>query len=502
MSVDEVKLQEVHDRGSTQGEPESELETEKESEKEQERSKWYTDIVQQAELADYAPVKGCMVIKPYGYALWERIQGALDGMIKETGHQNAYFPLLIPESFLKKEAQHVEGFAPECAVVTHGGGKKLEEPLIVRPTSETIINHMFSKWVQSWRDLPLLINQWANVVRWEMRTRLFLRTLEFLWQEGHTAHATADEAEAEAKQMLEVYRTLAEDWLALPVLTGEKTERERFAGAVRTYCIEALMRDGKALQAGTSHFLGQNFAKAFDIKYQSKEGGLEFVWQTSWGVSTRLIGAIILGHGDDKGLILPPKVAPIQVVIVPIYKTDEEKASVFACCERIAAELKPSVRVHFDNRDNYTPGFKFNHWEQKGVPIRLNIGPKDVAQNVVEIARRDTREKIRGVAQASVANEIAGLLIAIQKNIFNSALEYRKANTHFAKDYAEMKELLDKKAGFVEAYFDGTSDDEAKIKEETKATVRVVPFNQDNEPGKCLFTGRATSKKVIFARAY
>jgi prolyl-tRNA synthetase len=489
MTVEEARLQNAE---------ESEFEGDDGSD----RSKWYTDIVQQAELADYAPVKGCMVIKPYGYALWERIQGALDGMIKETGHQNAYFPLLIPESFLKKEAQHVEGFAPECAVVTHGGGKKLEEPLVIRPTSETIINHMFSKWVQSWRDLPLLINQWANVVRWEMRTRLFLRTLEFLWQEGHTAHATEVEAEEEAKKMLEVYRTLAEDWLALPVMTGEKTERERFAGAVRTYCIEALMRDGKALQAGTSHFLGQNFAKAFDIKFQSAEGGLEYAWQTSWGVSTRLIGALILGHGDDKGLILPPKVAPIQVVIVPIYKTDEEKATVTETCKRIVAELKPTIRVHFDERDNYTPGFKFNHWEQKGVPIRLNIGPKDVANNVVEIARRDTREKIRGVSQASLLNEITGLLDAIQKNIFNNAAEYRKANTHFAKDYAEMKDLLVKKTGFIEVYWDGSSDDEARVKDETKATVRLIPFVQNNDPGKCMLTGRETTRKVIFARAY
>ncbi len=470
--------------------------------KESDRAKWYTTTVLEAELADYAPVKGCMVIRPYGYALWERVQSALDGMIKATGHQNAYFPLFIPESFLNKEKQHVEGFAPECAVVTHGGGKKLEEPLIVRPTSETIINHMFSKWVQSWRDLPILINQWANVVRWEMRTRLFLRTLEFLWQEGHTAHATADEAEAEAKQMLEVYRQLAEDWLALPVLTGEKTERERFAGAVRTYCIEALMRDGKALQAGTSHFLGQNFAKAFDIKFQSAEGGLEYAWQTSWGASTRLIGAIVLGHGDDKGLILPPKIAPIQVVIVPIYKSDEEKAVVMERCQTIAQELKDVARVHLDGRDNYTPGFKFNHWEQKGVPIRLNIGPKDVAGNVVEIARRDTREKIRGVAQVSLPNEIAGLLEAIQKNIFNNALEFRKANTHFAKDYKQFQEILAQKNGFIEVYWDGSNDDEQKVKEETKATIRVIPFNQLNEPGTCMLTGRTTSRKVVFARAY
>ena len=480
----------------------SELEDLELDEKEAERAKWYTRTIQEAELADYAPVKGCMVIRPYGYALWEQIKDALDGMIKATGHQNAYFPLLIPESFLKKEAQHVEGFAPECAVVTHGGGKKLEEPLIVRPTSETIINYMFAKWVQSWRDLPLLINQWANVVRWEMRTRLFLRTTEFLWQEGHTAHATAQEAEDEAKKMLEVYRVLAEDYMALPVLTGEKTDRERFAGADRTYCIEALMRDGKALQAGTSHFLGQNFAKAFDIKFQSAEGNLEFAWQTSWGASTRLVGAIILGHGDEKGLILPPKVAPIQVVIVPIYKTDDEKATVIAYCKEVALSLKETARVHLDERDNLTPGFKFNYWEQKGVPVRLNIGPKDVANNVVEIARRDTREKIRGISKASLPSEISGLLVAVQKQIFQNALDFRQANTHTAADYAEFKDIIAKKSGFVECYWSGSSDDEGKIKEETKATIRCIPFDQKNAPGKCMYTGIETSRKAIFAKAY
>ena len=371
---------------------------EEEKGKEAERARWYTDTILQSELADYSPVKGCMVISPYGYRLWENIQRALDQMIKDTGHQNAYFPLFIPESFLKKEKEHVEGFAPECAVVTHGGGKQLEEPLIVRPTSETIINYMFAKWVQSWRDLPILINQWANVVRWEMRTRLFLRTTEFLWQEGHTAHATAEEAEQEARKMLDVYKTLAEQWLALPVLTGEKTEQERFAGATRTFCIEAMMRDGKALQAGTSHCLGQNFAKAFDTKYQTADGGLEYVWQTSWGVSTRLIGALIMGHGDEKGLILPPKLAPIQVVIVPIYKKEEEKLAVTERCRELCELLKPVCRVHFDDRENYTPGWKFNHWEQKGVPVRLNVGPRDVASNVVEIARRDTGEKMRNVS--------------------------------------------------------------------------------------------------------
>ncbi|MBK9141521.1 MAG: proline--tRNA ligase [Candidatus Melainabacteria bacterium] len=465
------------------------------------RSKWYTDTIIQSELADYAPVKGCMVIRPYGYALWENIQKALDKMIKDTGHQNAYFPLFIPESFLNKEKEHVEGFAPECAVVTHGGGKKLEEPLVVRPTSETIINHMFSKWVQSWRDLPILINQWANVVRWEMRTRLFLRTAEFLWQEGHTAHATADEAEAEARQMLECYRKLAEEWLALPVLTGEKTESERFAGAVRTYCIEAMMRDGKALQAGTSHFLGQNFAKAFDIQFQSQEGGLEYAWQTSWGVSTRLVGAIVLGHGDEKGLILPPKIAPYQIVIVPIYKTDEEREKVSAYCLEVSKELGDDFRVYLDDRDNLTPGFKFNHWEQKGVPVRLNIGPKDVANNVVEIARRDTREKIRNVNRQSLRSELAGLLDDIQKSIYNNALEFRKKNTVQVSTYDELKEALQGKNVFVETFFDGDSDDEGRIKDETKATVRVIPFD-NSEEGTCMLTGRKTTRKAIFARAY
>jgi len=466
------------------------------------KAKWYTDTVLQAELADYAPVKGCMVIRPYGYALWENIQRALDQMIKDTGHVNAYFPLFIPESFLNKEKEHVEGFAPECAVVTHGGGKKLEEPLIVRPTSETIINYMFAKWVQSWRDLPLLVNQWANVVRWEMRTRLFLRTCEFLWQEGHTAHATAGEAEEEARRMLEVYRTLAEDWLALPVLTGEKTERERFAGAVRTYCIEALMRDGKALQAGTSHFLGQNFAKAFDIKFQSAEGGLEFAWQTSWGVSTRLVGAVVLGHGDEKGLILPPKIAPHQVVIVPIYKTDEEKSTVTAACQKLVDQLKGSVRVHFDNRDTQTPGWKFNHWEQKGVPLRLNVGPKDIANNVVEVARRDTGEKIRGVSQDGLVEEVNRLLGVIQKNIYDKALEFRKNNTVKVDSYKQLQEVLNQKNCMVEAFWAGSGDDEGKIKEETKATVRVIPFAQSNEEGKCFYTGKPTKQKAIFARAY
>ncbi len=468
-------------------------------------SAWYTKTIIETELADYAPVKGCMVIRPYGYALWEHIQKALDKMIKDTGHQNAYFPLFIPESFLNKEKQHVEGFAPECAVVTHGGGKKLEEPYIVRPTSETIINYMFAKWVQSWRDLPLLINQWANVVRWEMRTRLFLRTTEFLWQEGHTAHATAQEAEAEAMQMLECYRILAEEWLALPVLTGEKTERERFAGAVRTYCIEAMMRDGKALQAGTSHYLGQNFAKAFEIQFQNQDGQLEHAYQTSWGVSTRLVGAVVLGHGDEKGLILPPKIAPIQIVLVPIYKTDEERKSVMEYTQKIFDSLKDTFRVHLDNRDNLTPGFKFNYWEQKGVPVRLNIGPKDMANNVVELARRDTGEKIRNLSLASLSNELSGLMITIQKNIFDRALEFRKKNTVSVNTYDELKAALKDKNVFVEAFWDGNSQEEGKIKDETKATIRTIPFKKEGhavETGKCFLTGRETTRKVVIGKAY
>jgi prolyl-tRNA synthetase len=463
---------------------------------------WYSNAVRNAELADYSPVKGCMVIRPYGYALWENIQRALDKMIKDTGHQNAYFPLFIPESFLQKEKEHVEGFAPECAVVTHGGGKKLEEPLIVRPTSETIINHMFAKWVQSWRDLPLLINQWANVVRWEMRTRLFLRTTEFLWQEGHTAHATPEEAEEETLKMLDVYRQLSEDWLALPVLTGQKTENERFRGAVRTYCIEAMMRDGKALQAGTSHNLGQNFSKAFGIQFQSQAGPLEHAWQTSWGVSTRLVGAIVLGHGDEKGLILPPKVAPYQVVIVPIYKTDEEKTTVLERCKQIEEQLKDQVRVHLDSRDNYTPGFKFNHWEVRGVPVRLNIGPKDVANNVVEIAIRYSGEKVRGVAQDGLVKHVVDLLDKVQKDMFERALDFRAKNTHKIDSYDGFKKQLDENNGFIETHWCEDGDCELKIKEETKATIRVMPFDWKPSPGKCVRCGKDTQKRVVFARAY
>lgn len=476
-----------------------------------ERARWYTDTIQQAELADYSPVKGCMVIRPYGYALWENIQQALDKMIKDTGHSNAYFPLFIPESFLQKEKEHVEGFAPECAVVTHGGGKKLEEPLIVRPTSETIINYMFAKWVQSWRDLPLLINQWANVVRWEMRTRLFLRTTEFLWQEGHTAHATEAEAEEEALKMLQVYKDLAENWLALPVLTGQKTDNERFRGAVRTYCIEALMRDGKALQAGTSHNLGQNFAKAFGIQFQSQDPneGLQYAWQTSWGVSTRLVGAIILGHGDAKGLMLPPKLAPTQVVIVPIYKTDEERETVIACCRKLFAELKPHCRVHLDDRDTLTPGFKFNHWEQRGVPVRINVGPKDVAASVVEIARRDLVEdkeknygKTRGISQDGLVAYITNLLVEVQQALYDRALKFRQENTRKADSYNDFKKILDDHGGFIEAHWCGNGDCEISIKEETKATIRAMAFDAKADAGKCIRCSNASPKRVVFARAY
>jgi prolyl-tRNA synthetase len=468
---------------------------------EEPESDWYTRTILESELADYAPVRGCMTIRPYGYALWENIQRALDKMFKDTGHENAYFPLFIPESFLNKEKEHVEGFAPECAIVTHGGGKKLEEPLMVRPTSETIINHSYAKWVQSWRDLPILINQWCNVVRWEKRTRLFLRTTEFLWQEGHTAHATADEAEEEALKILGLYKTLAEEFLALPVLTGEKTERERFAGAVRTYCIEAYMRDGKALQAGTSHFLGQNFAKAFGIKFQTQDGNQEFAWQTSWGASTRLIGAIVMAHGDAKGLIMPPRVAPLQVVMVPIYKTDEERSTVMAKCDELLKELKRDYRAHLDGRDNYTPGFKFNYWEQKGVPVRINIGPKDVSGGVVEIVRRDTGEKLRGVSQVGLSDYVGKLLESIHTTMFDRALNMRKTNTFTAKTYDEFKKILADKHSFIEAYWDGNNDDEGKIKDETKATIRVIPFGT-NEEGTCMLTGRKTKRKVVFARAY
>jgi len=479
-------------------------------------SQWYNDIVIKAGLADHSAVRGCMVIKPYGYAIWEKMQAQLDKMFKETGHQNAYFPLFIPKSFFSKEASHVEGFAKECAIVTHyrlkkdpnGPGvivdedAKLEEELIVRPTSETIIWNTYKSWIQSYRDLPILINQWANVVRWEMRTRLFLRTTEFLWQEGHTAHATKKEAIDETKQMVNIYARFAEDWIALPVLIGTKSESEKFAGAVDTYCIEGLMQDGKALQAGTSHFLGQNFAKAFDVKFASKEGTLDYVWATSWGVSTRLMGALVMTHSDDNGLVLPPKLAPTQVVFVPIYKSDEELKEISSK----VAEMKKMIEAKgittlFDNRDNLKPGFKFAEYELKGFPIRIAIGPKDLEKGTVEIARRDTLEK-KFVSQEGIADYIEKLLEDIQNNLFNKAAKFREEFSTKVDSYDEFKKLIDDKGGFLLAHWDGTAETEEKIKEETKATIRCIPLDIENEEGRCMVTGKPSNQRVIFARAY
>jgi prolyl-tRNA synthetase len=483
--------------------------------KNEDYSQWYNDIVIKADLAEHSSVKGCMVIKPYGYSIWEKIQAVLDQKFKDTGHSNAYFPLFIPKSFFSKEASHVEGFATECAVVTHyrlkndGNGNmvvdetaKLEEELIVRPTSETIIWNTYKGWIQSYRDLPLLINQWANVVRWEMRTRLFLRTTEFLWQEGHTAHATADEAIAETKQMLEVYADFAENWMAVPVVKGVKTPNERFAGALDTYCIEALMQDGKALQAGTSHFLGQNFAKAFDVKFTNKEGKIEHVWATSWGVSTRLMGALIMAHSDDAGLVLPPKLAPIQVVIVPIYKSDEDLFKISLFVDELKPKLKTlGISVKYDDRDTQRPGFKFAEYELKGVPIRLAIGARDIENGTVELARRDTREK-QTVSQEGLDIYIAQLLEDIQSNIFNKALQFREDHITKADSYDEFKELLDGKTGFISAHWDGTPETEQKIKEETKATIRCVPLDNKLEDGVCIYSGKPSTQRVLFARAY
>ncbi len=479
-------------------------------------SQWYQDIVVKADLAENSAVRGCMVIKPYGYAIWEKMQQQLDIMFKETGHQNAYFPLFIPKSFLSKEAAHVEGFAKECAVVTHyrlknaedGSGiivdpdARLEEELIIRPTSETIIWSTYKNWIQSYRDLPILINQWANVVRWEMRTRFFLRTTEFLWQEGHTAHATKEEAIEETEKMLEVYATFAEEWMALPVIKGVKSPNERFAGALDTYCIEALMQDGKALQAGTSHFLGQNFAKAFDVKYTSKEGIQEFVWATSWGVSTRLMGALIMAHSDDNGLVLPPKLAPIQVVIVPIYKSEEEFAQVTVVAENIKSKLiAKGVSVKFDNRDTHKPGYKFAEYEFKGVPLRIAIGPRDVASGTVEVARRDTLEK--SVYQVTdIEVKIVNLLEQIQDNLYKKALDFKDNMTFKADSMEELTKILDDKGGFVYAHWDGTPETEEKIKELTKATIRCIPLNNKPENGKCVLTGMPSNQRVLFARAY
>jgi prolyl-tRNA synthetase len=443
-------------------------------------ARWYTDVVQKAELADYSPVKGCMVIRPYGYTLWENIQGALDRRFKETGHVNAYFPLFIPMSFLQKEAEHVEGFAPELAIVTHGGGKELEEPLVVRPTSETIIGYMYSQWVRSYRDLPLLINQWGNVVRWEMRTRLFLRTTEFLWQEGHTAHATREEAEEETRRMLGVYADFAINEAAIPVIQGRKSDREKFAGAVASYTIEAMMGNGWALQSGTSHFLGQNFAKAFDIKFLNQNNELDYAWTTSWGLSTRMVGAIIMAHGDDQGLMLPPRLAPIQVVIVPIWRKDEERTAVLALANQMAQTLKGAgVRVRLDDRDELSAGFKFNDWELRGVPLRIEIGPRDVQQNAVVLARRDLpgkEGKTTGVPVAGIATAVNDVLATIQTAMLQRATEFRDANTRTVKSYDEFKEVLEATGGFIRAHWAGTGEDEDRIKEETKATIRCFPF--------------------------
>ena len=483
--------------------------------REENYSQWYNDLVVKADLAENSAVRGCMVIKPYGFSIWEKMQAALDKMFKDTGHSNAYFPLFIPKSFFSKEASHVEGFAKECAVVTHYRLKngpdgsiivdedaKLEEELIIRPTSETIIWHTYKGWIQSYRDLPLLINQWANVVRWEMRTRLFLRTAEFLWQEGHTAHATADEAIFETKQMLDVYAEFAEKWMAIPVIKGIKTANERFAGALETYCIEALMQDGKALQAGTSHFLGQNFAKAFDVKFTGKDGKLDYVWATSWGVSTRLMGALIMSHSDDEGLVLPPKLAPTQVVIVPIYKGDEQLAQISEVAHKIKKALEAkNIRVKYDDRDTQRPGWKFAEYEFKGVPVRIAIGARDLENGTVEVARRDTKLK-ESLQQIDIENKIEHLLTQIQDNLFQKALSMRESMTQHVNTYDEFKEVLEKKGGFIYAHWDGTTETELKIKEETKATIRCIPIDNVKENGMCIYSGKPSTQRVIFAKAY
>ncbi|PZR22251.1 MAG: proline--tRNA ligase [Flavobacterium psychrophilum] len=478
-------------------------------------SKWYNELVVKADLAENSGVRGCMVIKPYGYAIWEKMQAELDKKFKETGHQNAYFPLFIPKSYFSKEASHVDGFAKECAVVTHYRLKtaedgsievdpeaKLEEELIVRPTSETIIWDTYRKWIQSYRDLPILVNQWANVVRWEMRTRLFLRTAEFLWQEGHTAHATQQEAIAEAEQMMNVYADFAENFMAIPVVKGVKTANERFAGALETYCIEALMQDGKALQAGTSHFLGQNFAKAFDVKFTSQEGKQDYVWATSWGVSTRLMGALVMTHSDDNGLVLPPNLAPIQVVIVPIYKGDEQLAAISEEVNKLVAKLrKLNISVKYDDRTTQKPGWKFNEYELKGVPLRVAIGPNDLANGTFEVARRDTLTK-ETVAAADVVTYLQDKLDEIQANLFNKALDYRNSHITEVNSFEEFKDVLDNKGGFVAAHWDGTSETEEKIKELTKATIRCIALDRVEEAGTCVYTGNPSVGRVLFARAY
>jgi len=483
----------------------------------QDYSKWYNELVVKADLAENAAVRGCMVIKPYGYAIWERMQAELDRMFKETGHSNAYFPLFVPKSLFEAEEKNAEGFAKECAIVTHyrlendpdRAGKlrvdpkaKLEEELIVRPTSEAIIWNTYKNWIQSYRDLPILLNQWANVVRWEMRTRLFLRTAEFLWQEGHTAHATKQEALDEAVMMNDVYARFVEGFMGIPVIQGTKSETERFAGAVETYCIEALMQDGKALQAGTSHFLGQNFAKAFDVKFANKEGGLEHVWATSWGVSTRLMGALIMTHSDDQGLVLPPNLAPHQVVVVPIYRGEEERERVLDAASELSQSLKKAgIRVHLDSRDTHKPGFKFNEYELKGVPLRIGIGPKDIEKGTVELARRDNLSK-SFVAQDGLSSHIVALLDEIQKNLFDRALKFRNDHITEVDSYTDFKNVLNEKGGFVSAHWDGTSETENKIKQETKATIRCIPLNNPSQEGVCVYSGAPSQQRVLFAKAY
>ena len=484
--------------------------------REENYSQWYNDLVIKADLAENSAVRGCMVIKPYGYSIWEKMQAGLDKMFKDTGHQNAYFPLFIPKSFFSREAAHVKGFAKECAVVTHyrlkndeetGGvivdpDAKLEEELIIRPTSETIIWNTYKNWIQSYRDLPLLINQWANVVRWEMRTRLFLRTAEFLWQEGHTAHATKEEAIEETLRMLDIYSTFAEEFMAMPVLTGKKSESEKFAGAIDTYCIEALMQDGKALQAGTSHFLGQNFAKAFDVQFTGKDGKLDYVWATSWGVSTRLIGGLIMAHSDNNGLVLPPKLAPIQVVIIPIYKSLDQIGVISEKANKIKTELEAKgISVKYDDRDTQKPGWKFAEYELKGIPIRLAMGPRDIENGTVELARRDTLEKMI-IKQENIIPFIETLLVDIQKNIYNKALTFRDNNIRKVNNWQEFVSTIEEKGGFISAFWDGTPETEEKIKEATKATIRCIPLTSSDEKGECVYSGKPSDKRVIFARSY
>ena len=467
-------------------------------------SQWYLDVISAGKLADYAPVKGCMVIRPSGFAIWEAMQARLDRMFKETGHVNAYFPLLIPKHFMEKEAEHVEGFSPECAVVTHGGGKELEEPLMIRPTSETVIGHMYSQWIQSYRDLPVLINQWCNVFRWEMRTRLFLRTSEFLWQEGHTAHETEEEAQEETMRMLEIYRRFQEEDLAIPVIPGLKTESEKFPGAIATYCIEAMMQDGKALQAGTSHNLGQNFAKAFDITFLDRKNEQSHAWTTSWGVSTRMIGGLIMTHSDDDGLIIPPRIAPVQVVIIPIFTNDSERAETKAFAESIAERLHSRLdrlKVVIDHRDDLRPAEKFFHWLQQGIPVRIEVGPRDVAKQCGMVARRDVREK-ESVELESITAHVCDLLEKIQENLFQRALEFREQNTRRAKNYEEFCEIMKKEGGFVMAHWNGSPEVEAKIKGDTKATIRCIPLDSEPVPGKCMVTGEPSEREVVFAVAY